>query len=85
MCPACFATMGLFAGAISSAGAATAYLFKKNRREKPMNHPNIVSRNEWITARKRFLQKEKEFDRRREELAAQRRELPCVKPGGWIS
>jgi len=44
-----------------------------------MNHPNIVSRNEWITARKRFLQKEKEFDRRRDELAAQRRELPCVK------
>ena len=79
MCPVCLATMGLVAGAVSSAGAATAYLFKKNRREKAMNRPNIVSRNEWLTARKRFLQKEKEFDRRRDELAAQRRELPCEK------
>jgi hypothetical protein len=32
MCPACLAnTVGLLVGALSSAGVATAYLFKKNR------------------------------------------------------
>jgi len=50
MCPACLANMvGLLVGAVSSAGVATAYLFKKNRKEKTMK---VVSRNEWLTARK---------------------------------
>ena len=39
----------------------------------------VVSRDEWLTARKSFLAKEKEFTRQRDELARQRRELPWVK------
>ena len=39
----------------------------------------IVSRAEWLEARKAFLQKEKNFNKTRDQLAAQRRELPMVK------
>lgn len=39
----------------------------------------IVSRAEWIEARKALLQKEKEFTRLRDELSAERRALPWVK------
>lgn len=42
------------------------------------NHP-VVSRQEWINARKELLAKEKELTRLRDELARQRRELPWVK------
>ena len=41
----------------------------------PTNHP-VVSHDEWIAARKAFLEKEKEFTRLRDELSRQRRELP---------
>jgi predicted dithiol-disulfide oxidoreductase (DUF899 family) len=44
-----------------------------------MNRPKIVSRNEWLEARKAFLAKEKAFSRVRDELAAERRKLPMVK------
>jgi len=41
--------------------------------------PNaIVSREEWLAARKRHLSKEKEFTRLRDELSHERRELPWV-------
>jgi predicted dithiol-disulfide oxidoreductase (DUF899 family) len=43
-----------------------------------MDHPKIVSRDEWLAARKRYLNKEKEFTRLRDRLSADRRELPCV-------
>jgi predicted dithiol-disulfide oxidoreductase (DUF899 family) len=36
----------------------------------------VVSKEEWIEARKAFLAKEKEFTRLRDELSKQRRELP---------
>jgi predicted dithiol-disulfide oxidoreductase (DUF899 family) len=39
------------------------------------DHP-IVSRDEWIHARRRFLAKEKDFLRQRDELSRERRELP---------
>jgi predicted dithiol-disulfide oxidoreductase (DUF899 family) len=39
----------------------------------------VVSREEWLSARKAFLAKEKEFTRLRDELSRQRRELPWVK------
>ena len=39
----------------------------------------IVSREEWVTARKKLLKKEKEETQLRDELAAERRELPWVK------
>jgi len=42
--------------------------------------PNaIVSRDEWLAARKKYLSKEKEFTRLRDQLSAQRRELPWVR------
>ena len=39
-------------------------------------HHRIVSRDEWIEARKRLLLKEKEFTRLRDQLSQQRRDLP---------
>src|SRR5262245_49906961 len=39
---------------------------------------DIVSREEWIAARKRLLVKEKEATRLRDQLSAERRELPWV-------
>jgi predicted dithiol-disulfide oxidoreductase (DUF899 family) len=44
------------------------------------NH-EVVSRDEWLSARTAFLKKEKEFTRLRDELSRQRRELPWVKVG----
>ena len=41
--------------------------------------PRIVSREEWLAARKAHLAREKEFTRQRDELSRQRRELPWVK------
>jgi len=41
-------------------------------------HP-VVSRDEWITARKALLAKEKELTRHRDRVNAERRELPWVK------
>jgi len=42
--------------------------------------PNaIVSREEWLAARKRHLIKEKEFTRQRDELSRERRDLPWVR------
>jgi predicted dithiol-disulfide oxidoreductase (DUF899 family) len=39
----------------------------------------VVSREEWIAARKELLKKEKEFTRLRDQLSAERRALPRVK------
>ena len=39
-----------------------------------MNHP-VVSRDEWLAARKQLLLKEKEFTRLRDQLSADRRAL----------
>ncbi len=44
-----------------------------------MNKPNIVSKEEWLTARREHLAREKEFTRLRDQLSQQRRELPWVK------
>jgi predicted dithiol-disulfide oxidoreductase (DUF899 family) len=41
-----------------------------------MQQHKIVSRKEWIEARKHLLQKEKEFTRARDQLSAERRDLP---------
>jgi len=45
------------------------------------NHENhkVVSREEWLEARKQFLAKEKEFTRLRDRLSQQRRDLPWVR------
>jgi predicted dithiol-disulfide oxidoreductase (DUF899 family) len=44
-----------------------------------MGNHKIVSREEWIEARKRLLSKEKEFTRLRDQLSEQRRDLPWVR------
>jgi len=41
--------------------------------------PNIVSHEQWIAARKKFLIKEKQFTRLPEEMSSQRRALPWEK------
>lgn len=41
-------------------------------------HP-VVSKDEWLNARKALLQKEKAFTRQRDQLSRERRELPWVK------
>src|SRR5437667_10889733 len=43
-----------------------------------MQH-RIVSRDEWLSARKELLAKEKEFTRLRDRLSSERRNLPWVK------
>ncbi len=43
-----------------------------------MNNPRIVSREEWLEARKALMAKEKELTRFRDGLAAERRALPWV-------
>ncbi len=44
-----------------------------------MQHNRIVSRDEWLAARKQHLRKEKELTRLRDRLSAERRALPWVK------
>src|SRR5262247_1748249 len=44
-----------------------------------LENKQVVSREEWIEARRALLAKEKEFTRRRDELNRQRHELPWVK------
>jgi predicted dithiol-disulfide oxidoreductase (DUF899 family) len=44
-----------------------------------MNDRRIVSREEWLAARKQLLSKEKEFTRLSDRLSAERRALPWVK------
>jgi predicted dithiol-disulfide oxidoreductase (DUF899 family) len=44
-----------------------------------IEHPKIVSRDEWLTARKELLAKEKQLTRQRDAVSAERRALPWVK------
>lgn len=44
-----------------------------------MDGHQVVSREEWIEARKRLLAEEKEFTHRRDELSRLRRELAWVR------
>jgi len=44
-----------------------------------IEHPKIVSRAEWIAARKELLKKEKELTRQKDAVSAQRREMPWAK------
>jgi predicted dithiol-disulfide oxidoreductase (DUF899 family)/ketosteroid isomerase-like protein len=48
-------------------------------RTMAMNQPGIVSRAEWLSARKALLAKEKAFTRERDALNAARRRLPMVR------
>src|SRR6186713_1235537 len=44
-----------------------------------MTLPKVVSRTEWLEARKELLAKEKELTRTRDALNTERRQLPMVK------
>ena len=44
-----------------------------------MQANKIVSKDEWVAARKAYLATEKEFTRARDALSAQRRDLPWVR------
>jgi predicted dithiol-disulfide oxidoreductase (DUF899 family) len=44
-----------------------------------MSLPKVVSRDEWLAARKELLAREKELTRQRDALSADRRRLPMVK------
>src|SRR5712692_4267371 len=44
-----------------------------------MDRPRIVSRDEWLVARKAHLAREKELTRLRDQVSAERRELPWVR------
>jgi predicted dithiol-disulfide oxidoreductase (DUF899 family) len=59
-----------------------------------MSLPDIVTRDEWLSARKALLAKEKELTRARDALNAERRRLPMVRvqkdyrftgPGGEVT
>jgi predicted dithiol-disulfide oxidoreductase (DUF899 family) len=43
-----------------------------------MSLPKIVTRDEWLAARKELLAKEKELTRQRDALSVERRNLPMV-------
>jgi predicted dithiol-disulfide oxidoreductase (DUF899 family) len=48
------------------------------RMETKVNLPEIVTRDEWLVARKNLLVREKEFDHERDRLTAARSKLPMV-------
>jgi predicted dithiol-disulfide oxidoreductase (DUF899 family) len=48
-------------------------------RKKKVPHPKIVSREEWLAARKKHLLDEKKLTKKRDQLHARRRRLPMVK------
>src|SRR5919201_7166770 len=83
---------------ITSAGGPNSLASLKatwpKREEPPMQPHSVVSREEWIGARKAHLAREKENTKARERLAEERRALPWVKveknyvfdgPGGKVS
>jgi predicted dithiol-disulfide oxidoreductase (DUF899 family) len=51
----------------------------ENEEERDMEMPKVVSREEWLRARKALLVKEKEWNRQRDALSAERRKLPMVR------
>lgn len=51
----------------------------QEKKEKKMNHPKVVSRAEWLAARKELLAKEKELTHQRDAVSQERSNLPMVK------
>jgi predicted dithiol-disulfide oxidoreductase (DUF899 family) len=46
---------------------------------RTVDNPKVVSREEWLEARKKLLAREKQLTRERDAVAAERRQLPWVK------
>ncbi|MEY2605110.1 MAG: hypothetical protein QOH31_2923 [Verrucomicrobiota bacterium] len=44
-----------------------------------IERPRVVSRDEWLAARKQLLAKEKQLTRQRDAVSDERRELPWLK------
>lgn len=44
-----------------------------------VENPRVVSREEWLAARRELLAKEKSLTRQRDAVSAERRQLPWVK------
>jgi predicted dithiol-disulfide oxidoreductase (DUF899 family) len=65
--------------AVSIGGAPGAH--SPNSEEPTMTNQAIVTREEWLAARKALLDREKAATRARDELSAERRRLPMVEVG----
>src|SRR6202043_1486314 len=52
---------------------------KGTSSKRTIDNPRVVSRDEWIAARKELLAKEKNLTRQRDTVSAERRQLPWVK------
>lgn len=53
--------------------------YQESSVEVNMTFPQVVSREEWLAARRRLLAKEQELIRRRDALKSDRRQLPMVR------
>jgi predicted dithiol-disulfide oxidoreductase (DUF899 family) len=51
---------------------------KQVTSKKTIDNPRVVSREEWITARRELLAKEKNLTRQRDSVSSERRQLPWV-------
>ncbi len=92
MCPFCVISLGLIVTGVVSTGALAAFTLPRNERKKrtdgkgasnmstsTVENPKIVSREEWLVARKKLLEREKQLTHERDAVAAERRRLPWVK------
>ena len=61
---------------VSTSGAPGAH--SPIQEEPTMENPRVVSREEWLVARKELLAREKAATRAKDELSAERRQLPMV-------
>jgi predicted dithiol-disulfide oxidoreductase (DUF899 family) len=61
-------------------GSPKSSRFASEREDETMtNLPDVVSRDEWLAARRELLAREKELTRQRDQLNADRRRLPMVR------
>src|SRR5690242_13823402 len=83
MCPECLLSMAQTVAAAAPAAAVgivwAATLRIRSLRRYVMERPNVVSRADWLAARKELLTLEKAATRERDALAAARRKLPMVR------
>ena len=75
MCPACLATVGLYAKPASDGNDNT----HPEEGRRAMTKHVTGTRKEWLTARLELLEREKELTRRSDELARERQALPWVR------
>jgi predicted dithiol-disulfide oxidoreductase (DUF899 family) len=54
-------------------------LWRNDMATSTVEHPKVVSRAEWLAARRALLAKEKELTRASDEISRQRRELPWLR------